>query len=143
MDVTALLVVSLITNANTSGSWANGDVEKSYIVTRTIECNHVCADNARIRFSLMEDYASYSVKYNAAGQVIEQTPFRLVNLPAPITPPLPPPRPVPRPGFVPMTPPPGVTSLMNLPVAPLPAAPSLIPPPPEIIPPLPARRAGP
>ena len=81
MDCLALLVITLTTNCNTSGSWANGDREQSCIVTRTVTCNHQLADGLMLQFETTEDYGTYSVKFNGAGQPIESKPMRLVVKP--------------------------------------------------------------
>ncbi len=91
MEVTALLLITYATNCTGQTSWANGDKEQSCIVTRAIYCNHHYADGSVVKFNVTEDWAHYMVKYNAAGQVIEQSPYRLANPPAP------------RPGITPLT----------------------------------------
>ncbi len=146
LELTALLIITYATNCNTSGSFApgvNGNIvkEQSCLVTRTISCNHTCANGDVIKFEKIEDYAVFGLSFDAAGQVVSQTPCRLVNAPSqrPGTPllnlpvaPNPPLPPTPRPGFVPLT--------LPIPAAPMPA---VIPAPPVPLPPLPAQRAVP
>ncbi len=172
MDITALLIISYATNCATSGSFAPGVRqdsavrEQSCFVTQTISANHRAADGTLIRFAITNDWAHFTCSFNAAGQCVQQTPLRLLVTETPVvaivpktgfvlftnyseilihaTPP-PPPMPVIRP-----MPRPGITPLLNLPIAPLPAqamqvpgAPMVIPAPPTPLAPLPAKPANP
>ncbi len=82
-DILALLIVAYSTNCGTSGSWANGDHEDSCQVYQAISCNHSCPDGVKVCFTITNQYATYSVKYDAGGNVIHATCLTLVPPPAP------------------------------------------------------------